>query len=286
VLNVIDASPRRSRGKRSCAATTAKPASTMGFSYQQFAGDEAAPAVGNESNDAIRVLLALTDRTASKSVAARLSDHGFSVQTAENIEAFRGSSGDLDADVALLEWNPPDMAGIELLSRLRTCSAGMPVVLLSHGGLPAHESLALDNGASDFILKSRGVEVLVRRLKQAARAKPVSTVAPEGGLAFGKLRLDPAISRAFWDGKDLGLTMGEYGIVDLLASEPGRFVTYRAIYDRLRGEGFIAGYGPNGYWANVRSAIKRIRKKFCACDSAFDDIENYPSFGYCWKKPD
>ena len=286
VLNVIDASPRRLRGKSSCVTTTAKPALTTGFSYQQFSGYEAAPAVGNESQAAIRVLLALTDRTASKSVAASLSSHGFSVQTTENAEAFQGSSGGLDADVALLEWNPPDMACIELLSRLRTCGVGMPVVLLSHGGLPAHESLALDHGASDFILKSRGVEVLIRRLKQAASAKPVSTAAPEGGMAFGKLRLDPTISRAFWDGKDVGLTLGEYGIVNLLASEPGRFVTYRAIYDRLRGEGFIAGYGLNGYRANVRSVIRRIRQKFCACDSAFDNITNYPGFGYCWRKPD
>jgi hypothetical protein len=34
--------------------------------------------------------------------------------------------------------------------------------------------------------------------------------------------------------------------------------------DRLRHEGFIAGYGADGYRANVRSAIKRIRNKFRA----------------------
>ena len=73
--------------------------------------------------------------------------------------------------------------------------------------------------------------------------------------------------------------------MQLLASEPGKYLTYRALYDRLRGEGFIAGYGAKGYWANVRSAIKRIRQKFSACDSAFDEIENYTGFGYCWRKP-
>ena len=58
--------------------------------------------------------------------------------------------------------------------------------------------------------------------------------------------------------------------------------TYRAIYDRLTYEGFIAGVGNIGYRTNVRSAIKRIRNKFRACDPAFVEIENYTAFGYCW----
>ena len=65
----------------------------------------------------------------------------------------------------------------------------------------------------------------------------------------------------------------------------GRYVTYRAIYDRQHYEGFIAGDGADGYRANVRSAIKRIRNKFRSFDSTFDEIENYNGFGYCWKKP-
>jgi two-component system response regulator ChvI len=54
----------------------------------------------------------------------------------------------------------------------------------------------------------------------------------------------------------------------------------------MRSEGFIAGAGEDGYRANVRSAIKRIRNKFRGCDPAFDEIKNYTSFGYCWRKPE
>ena len=101
----------------------------------------------------------------------------------------------------------------------------------------------------------------------------------------GKLLLRPDIGRACWKGVDVGLTLGEYNIVHLLASNAGQYVTYRAIYDRLHYEGFIAGSGVDGYRANVRSAIKRIRNRFGALDPAFNEIENYQSFGYCWKKP-
>ena len=96
----------------------------------------------------------------------------------------------------------------------------------------------------------------------------------------------PDISRAYWKDADLDLTLGEYNIVCLLASNAGRYVTYRAIYDRLHYEGFVAGQGADGYRANVRSAIKRIRNKFRSFDPTFDEIENYNGFGYCWKKPD
>jgi len=44
----------------------------------------------------------------------------------------------------------------------------------------------------------------------------------------------------------MGLTKGEYKIVHLLVSNVGRYVTYRAIYDRLHYEGFIAGSSVHG----------------------------------------
>jgi hypothetical protein len=79
--------------------------------------------------------------------------------------------------------------------------------------------------------------------------------------------------------------IGEYRIVHLLATNAGRYITYRSIYDRLTYEGFIGGVGNTGYRVNVRSAIKRIRNKFRACDPTFDEIENYTAFGYCWADP-
>jgi two-component system response regulator ChvI len=104
-------------------------------------------------------------------------------------------------------------------------------------------------------------------------------------IACGKLVLKPEISRAHWNDVDVGLTIGEYRIIHLLATNAGRYITYRSIYDRLTYEGFIGGAGNTGYRVNVRSAIKRIRNKFRACDPTFDEIENYTAFGYRWADP-
>ena len=97
--------------------------------------------------------------------------------------------------------------------------------------------------------------------------------------------LKPRISRAYWDQCDVNLTLTEFNIVRLLASNVGNHVTYRSVYDCMHHVGFIAGSGENGYRTNVRSSIKRIRNKFRLVDSEFAEIENYPSFGYRWGKP-
>jgi two-component system response regulator ChvI len=221
--------------------------------------------------DAIRVLLIEDGAIDRGFLANELSQQGFAVQTVASLAGAPDAVGNADVIVLHCDW--AKMSSIDLLSKLQRQAAGVPIVLLTDKALPAHECLALDKGAVDVICKSRGSEVLDQS---------------RSGLSMicGKLLLRPDVSRVYWKGVDLDLTLGEYNIVYLLVSNVGRYVTYRAIYDRLHYEGFIAGSGADGYRANVRSAIKRIRSKFSSADPTFDKIENYSGFGYCWKKPD
>jgi two-component system, OmpR family, response regulator ChvI len=172
------------------------------------------------------------------------------------------------------------------LGKLHRLGFSVPVVPLTGEAAPTHECLALDKGAIDVILKSRGPEVLLRRLKSVVKAfRRADQPRSDRSMICGKLLLRPEAGRAYWEDADLDLTLGEYNIVHLLASNAGRYMTYRAIYDRLHYEGFVAGSGPRGYRTNVRSAIKRIRNKLRDSDPTFDEIENYAGFGYCWKEP-
>jgi two-component system response regulator ChvI len=60
----------------------------------------------------------------------------------------------------------------------------------------------------------------------------------------------------------------------------GGLHTYRTIYDAAHYVGFVAGSGKHGYSTNVRSLVKRIRRKFVAVDPGFSEIENVHKFGY------
>ena len=239
---------------------------------------------GLSNTTPMRVILVDDNQYYRETLADELSGRGFVVQSfGDGASLLDSLDTAVDTDVIILDWSLPKTSGIDLLSQLRRHGVNLPVVFLTGRALPAYESLAFDRGAIDFIDKARGVEVLVRRLRRVAEAARLAADPQSDKLMVcGKLILRPQISRAYWGEVDVGLTLGEYNIVHLLASNVGRSVTYRSIYDRLHYEGFMAGSGSRGYLANVRSAIKRIRAKFRECDPTFDEIENYAALGYCW----
>jgi two-component system, OmpR family, response regulator ChvI len=242
----------------------------MTAAFDQVAMDlDAGPPVllGSVSEPAVRILLIEDGAIDRGFLPNELSRQGFAVQTVASLAGAPDAVGNADVIVFHCDWTK--VSSIDLLDKLQRQAAGVPIVLLTGETSPAREGMALS-----------------RRLKDVVKAFGRKDQPQAAGMTCEKLLLRPDISRAYWKDADVGLTLGEYNIVCLLASNAGRHVTYRAIYDRLHYEGFIAGAGADGYRANVRSAIKRIRSKFRSLDPTFDEIENHNSFGYCWKKPD
>lgn len=214
-----------------------------------------------------------------------LGEHGFGVVTFNSGPAlldYLGEGG--KADCMVLDWRLDRGSGLDVLMRARRRGVTTPAVFFT--GLPAtdYESVALDSGAADFVDKSRGVDILARRIRliiESARSGEGNAVEEE--VRVGRLRLRPQVCRAYWDGMDLNLTVTEFRIVMALGSNAGEYVSYRSIYDCVHTAGFIAGSGEDGYRTNVRSSMKRIRNKFRAVDDGFNEIENFPAFGYRWQ---
>ncbi|MBI3452761.1 MAG: response regulator transcription factor [Rhodospirillales bacterium] len=186
----------------------------------------------------------------------------------------------------ILDWHMPGIAGPDVLSRLRTMGDRTPVLFLTGLNQQVYEETALARGAVDFVDKSRSFSIVLQRLKLALAGDKGQTgvpMPPRGGApAGGRLAIDRDSARATWRGSQVDLTLTEFKVVALLAAHAGRDVSYREIYDIVRGEGFRAGAGDDGYRANVRALVKRIRQKFKAIDPDFANLENYPGFGYRW----
>jgi two-component system, OmpR family, response regulator ChvI len=235
--------------------------------------------------DPIRVLLVEDDQDYREIVASELSWHGFAIRCFADGASLLGSLDTaVEADVIVLDWRLPNISGIDLLSQLRQRGVNLPVVFLTSHAQPANEKLALERGALDFVDKTRGVEIVASRLRLAAKSgKPAATPEAEKPIVCGKLVLSPSASRACWNEVDVGLTIREYDIVHFLVSNVGNYETYRAIYDVQYYEGFVAGKGNQGHRINVRSSIKRIRRKFCEVDSTFSEIQNSQTHGYRWR---
>lgn len=185
-------------------------------------------------------------------------------------------------DLFVLDWSMPGGSGLELLKKLRAAGFTQPALFFTSHNQTLYEEAALACGAVDFIDKTRSFAILARRIEMCLERAPAAPI-PAAPACLGDLSLNPQSHQTLWKGQTVDLTFGEFRVVELLA-QSGRDVGYREIYDVLRGEDFIAGDGPDGFRANVRALIKRIRQKFTQIDPDFNAIGNYPGFGYRWGK--
>ncbi len=235
----------------------------------------------------VRILVVDDDDEFRESLSLNLMDEGFGVTS------FANGSGSLEylasgesADVILLDWRMPGMNGLEVLRELRQRGVMTPVIFLTALSDDIYEEAALAGGAVDFIDKSRRLSILVRRIELIAEGqRPLpdpSQQQPPAQVRLGHLELRFDINRAFWKGSSIDLTLTEFRMVSQLALKPGEDVSYRELYDLVHGKDFLAGSGADGYRANVRTFIKRIRKKFRDIDTEFDQVRNYAGFGYQW----
>jgi two-component system response regulator ChvI len=232
------------------------------------------------------LLLVDDDDLFRESLGLNLIDEGYEITSFGNGHdalSYLESGG--TADVALLDWRMPNLTGLEVLRRMRREGITIPVIFLTVLSDDIYEEAALAGGAVDFIDKSRRLPILLKRLELIAEGvRPAFDSDPRRTpwTRVGRLELRFDVNRAQWAGQTVDLTLTEFKIVTLLAEKAGQDVGYREIYDLVHGKDFIAGHGAEGYRANVRTFIKRIRKKFRDGDPDFDHIENYPGFGYRW----
>jgi two-component system response regulator ChvI len=238
-----------------------------------------------------RIAIVDDDALFRESLGLNLAESGYNVDDfGDGESALRHFSQGGNADAILLDWRMPGVDGLAVLRRLRAQDVKVPVIFLTVLSDEIYEEAALRWGAVDFIEKSRSLSIILQRLrlatdgpKRSATADGAADTPPTYARGHLELRLD--INRAYYDGNRVDLTLTEFQIVKLLATTGDTDVSYRQIYDLVRGKDFIAGYGEDGFRVNVRSFIKRIRQKFRDVDETFACIENYPGFGYRWVDP-
>jgi two-component system, OmpR family, response regulator ChvI len=252
--------------------------------------DDAACATAGTRSPA-RVTLVDDNDLFRESLALNLTEAGFEVNAFASGEAAVAHLVKASDDIVLLDWMMPGMNGIEVLRRIRAANLSVPIVLLTGLTDQIYEEAALQSGAVDFVEKSRSFTILRRRIELivqgtktgAAETAPATSDGPV--FRHGDLELRRDTARAFWKGQEVPLSFTEFKIVDLLASRAGEDVRYRDLYDLVHGAGFITGKGSEGYRANTRAFIKRIREKFRAVDDGWSVLENYSRFGYRWRDP-
>jgi DNA-binding response OmpR family regulator len=141
-----------------------------------------------------RVVLVESDQYFREVLTVVLLSQAFVVHAFTDGESLLGSLATaVGADLAVLDWDLPKMPGLKLLAQLRQHGINVPVVFLAdeviagdhndqcllapQQALDAYECMAFDQGAVDFIAKSRDRQVFVSRLKRLVEiARPKAEV--------------------------------------------------------------------------------------------------------------
>lgn len=200
------------------------------------------------------VLVIEDEQYISKVLETLLSADGYRVITAQSGAAARAHVFSYMPDVVLLDLGLPDVDGVQLLRELRE-QTHIPVIVVSARNMERDKVAALDNGADDYITKPFSAPELLARMRAVLRRHTVAEV-QEDFYAVGDFRIDFSKRVVTVGGEAVRLTQVEYRIVELIARQPGKVLTYSHIINHIWGP-----YADNENNRILRVNMSNIRRK-------------------------
>ena len=198
-------------------------------------------------------ILAIDDDPAVTSLIKRgLTYEGFTVETASSGEAALELARDHSPDLIILDIMMPRMEGLDVLRRLRSADATLPVLMLTAKDAPADQIQALELGADDYVVKPFTFEVLLARVRVLLRRR--QTEQPRV-LRFADLTLDQDDHTVRRGQRGIALTNVEFKLLEEFLKHPRYVLSKETLLDHVWG--FDFGGNPNV----VEVHVKQLRQK-------------------------
>jgi two-component system KDP operon response regulator KdpE len=198
-----------------------------------------------------RVLVVDDEPQILRALRTSLRGAGYQVETAETADRALTLLAANPPDAVVLDLVLPDGSGIDICREFRTWSDA-PVIVLSVVGEEWEKVAALDAGADDYVTKPFGVDELLARLRAALR-RADATAAPV--VELGELRIDLEKRAVSVGGKPVQLTPHEFGLLRVLARDPGKLLTHATLLREVWGR----GYGDESHYLHVY--VSQLRRK-------------------------
>lgn len=198
------------------------------------------------------------------------SDH-FIVESADNGADGLHQLQLFDFDLAVIDWNLPEISGVEICRRFRESGGKIPILMLTGKGLPSEKVAGLDSGADDYLTKPFHIDEFKARVRALLR-RVIGT--NDSILRFANLAMD--LSKyyvALDNGAELKLIPKEFALLEIFLRSPDKV---------LRPEELIAKAWKSNEAPSldaVRQHIKNLRRKLEGIPLA-PTIETYHGVGY------
>ncbi len=230
------------------------------FTFTLPAAREAQPARSSRSRGGGvpsrgTVLVVDDDALTLRSVRDTLSSAGFrTVATGDPQEAPMLMT-EHNPRLVLLDLVLPECDGVELMGDLLAV-ARVPVIFLSVYGGDEVVARALEEGATDYIVKPFSPTELVARVRAALRRfEEPRDGAPAGPFLLGELAVDYERRRVTLAGDPVDLTATEFDLLAALSLEAGRVVPHDRLLRR------VWSPGKPGNRRLLRTHLMHLRKK-------------------------
>jgi two-component system, OmpR family, KDP operon response regulator KdpE len=155
-------------------------------------------------------------------------------------------------DLVLLDIGLPDQNGHEVLKHLREWYSN-PIIMLSVQSNEADIVAALDNGASDYLIKPFRTGELIARIRAALRKS--HSEENHSQLEFDDIVIDFSLRSVKKENQIIKLTSTEYALLVLLTKNQGKVLTHHYLLTQVWGP----SYREESQY--LRVYIAQLRKK-------------------------
>ena len=212
----------------------------------------------NESVE--KILLVEDDPEIADLIRLHMADSGLRLEVASDGVSGLEKAIVNEYELVILDVMLPRLDGLEVCKRIREHKKGMPILMLTAKSEELDKVLGLELGADDYMTKPFSIRELFARIKSLRRRVRAlknerSVQKQEAQIDFGDLHIDLDKRKVIVDGRVIVLTVKEFDLLTLFASNPGK------AYSREQLLNLVWGYQFSGYEHTVNSHINRLRAK-------------------------
>lgn len=178
----------------------------------------------------MRVLVVEDDALLGDAIQAGLKQSGYAVDwMKDGISAEQALATEPYAAV-VLDLGLPRLSGLEVLRRLRSRKAPVPVLILTAMDTVDDRIKGLDAGADDYLVKPFDMGELAARLRALIRRASGKT---EPLLQVAGVKLDPAAHRVLYRDRPVELSAREFAVLHALMLNAGKVLSRARLEEQL-----------------------------------------------------
>jgi len=202
-----------------------------------------------------RILIVDDELSILKYLRINLEAEGYEVLSAMNgVQALQTLEAEMP-DLVVLDIMMPEMDGFDVCRRLREWSQ-IPVIMLSALDDESDKVQCLDLGADDYITKPFGKAEFIARVRAVMRRAEAASPTPAiPSVKSGDLEINFSQRKVTVKGEEVALTLTEYALLQELALNEGKVLTYTQLLQKVWG----ADYADEREYLHV--FVSRLRAK-------------------------